>query len=540
MATTSNPLIILADDDRHFVQIMAHHLRRWGFRVRESPTAENLLRLIEEEEPRVLLLDVRYGSDDGLVVLETVLRRWPALKVVVLTAYGTIQNAVLAIRRGACEYQTKPVDLEPMRRLLERLVGRTGTGSWGGHGAESGATAGNEAIREPGISNSDSLFAIPQEHPEDHSPFPMRQEIGAAEQASGIGRPRAWFTAEIDGTRNRSEYATLFQDESVADDDSAGVTSFRLDGESCEGLVPSFTTHLSRHPSRDGARATLDWVGKQLGRHEIVRQLGRGGIGVVYEAEDTLLNRRVAIKLMKETWNRPPHGMNAILREARLAARLNHPNVIAIFEIGQDRELFFLVMELASGGSLAESIAALGSLGWREATAAIADASLGLEAAHAMGLVHLDLKPSNLLRGEDGRIKLSDFGLARCCDPDPNGDVKRARISGTVHFMSPEQCRGGILDHRSDLYSLGSTYFTLLTGRPPYWGASTCAEIVAQHCMAPIPDPREYLPEIPDTCAEIVMRAMAKSPADRFDSAGEFREAARSALETGRERARAG
>jgi serine/threonine protein kinase len=259
-------------------------------------------------------------------------------------------------------------------------------------------------------------------------------------------------------------------------------------------------------------------AGGRIGKYLLTGRLGRGGMGVVYEAHDTLLERRVALKLVSAA---EPEAWRRCLREARAAARLNHPNVVALYEAEQRDGLCYLVMELVPGGSAQDVLQTRGALPWPEATRVIADACRGLAAAHAAGLIHRDVKPANLLRAPDGTAKLTDFGLARAAEQAGLPVTSSWRAGGTPQYMSPEQSRGEPLDPRTDLYSLGATYYALLVGRPPYPGSAPLPLLYA-HCTKPVPDPRADRPEVPEGCAAVVRRAMAKYPAQRYRTAGDM------------------
>jgi WD40 repeat protein len=237
-------------------------------------------------------------------------------------------------------------------------------------------------------------------------------------------------------------------------------------------------------------------------------------MGEVLAAEDTVLQRPVALKILPLA----PSGQSLLserfLREARSTARLCHPNVITVYEIGQEGEVQYIAMELAPGGSLQDMLDHTGPLAWPLATRLAADACRGLAAAHAAGILHRDLKPANLLLAADGTVKLGDFGLALPGKVETRL-TQEGQIVGTPQYMSPEQCRGDPLDDLSDVYSLGATYYTLLVGRPPY-EAEQFLQVSVAHCTSPIPNPRDRNPDIPEACAALVRRALAKDPADRY------------------------
>src|SRR5262245_44865882 len=253
----------------------------------------------------------------------------------------------------------------------------------------------------------------------------------------------------------------------------------------------------------------------QIGKYVVVRELGRGGMGVVYEARDPALDRPVALKLVNEQ-----SDPKRFLVEAKAAAKVIHPNLVPIFDLGQHEGRPFLVMELIHGMTAAEFLANRGVLRWKTATRIVAAACRGLAAVHEAGLIHRDIKPSNLLISKAGVVKVADFGLARMVaagGPSLTGD----QIVGTPHYMSPEQCLGEAVDARSDVYALGVTYYVLLTGRPPYH-AERDLQILFAQCNDPVPNPRTVVPTVPATCAEVIGKAMAKRPADRYQTAREM------------------
>lgn len=271
---------------------------------------------------------------------------------------------------------------------------------------------------------------------------------------------------------------------------------------------------------------------RKLGKYLLKKKLGEGGMGVVYLATDLRLQRDVALKVLPKELSSDPHAVRRFLREARLAASLNHPHVVAIHDVDQQRGLCFLVMELVTGGST-QDLLAQGALHWGEATRIIADACRGLVAAHGAGLVHRDIKPSNLLRTQSGSIKVADFGLARAQEDSPASSPLTASgaLLGTPQYMSPEQCQGEVLDARSDLYSLGATYFALLTRQPPY-AESQPMQAMFAHCSKPVPNPIIYCPDLPTDCVQIVQRALAKKRVDRFASAADMLEALEQLLQS--------
>jgi serine/threonine protein kinase/WD40 repeat protein len=257
----------------------------------------------------------------------------------------------------------------------------------------------------------------------------------------------------------------------------------------------------------------------KLGKYLLVRRIGAGGMGVVYEAHDPTLNRPVAIKLLPVEHG--PHAdQRRFKREAEAAAQVNHPNCIHIYEIDEHDRRPFIVMEFVRGLNAGELVDRVGPLPWAEATKILIHSCRGLMAIHERGLIHRDVKPSNILISETGSVKLADFGLAKLVGGETQS-LSGERTVGTPHFMSPEQCWNEPVDVRTDIYALGATYFALLAGRPPFQ-ADRDLQVMFAHCNNPVPDPRAIRADLPEESAAIIFKAMAKSPADRHQSAAEL------------------
>ena len=281
-------------------------------------------------------------------------------------------------------------------------------------------------------------------------------------------------------------------------------------------------------PGPVAGAATPKWLGKRIGRFRLVGVVGRGTWGCVYEAEDTDLRRRVAIKLLPA---KDAAGKNTDFRrvadEARAAAALEHPNVVGVYEIGKKGDFFFLVMELAEGGSVDELIKATGPIDAARACRLCAEAGDALATAHDCGIVHRDVKPANLLLARSGRCKVADFGLA--AGGDASDPLHATRAAGTAHYVAPEIVRGTAGDARGDVYSLGATLYHMLAGRRPFegrGGEGRGAILRAQLQQEP-PDLASIRPKLDPKLVEVVKRAMNKDPAGRFASMREFARALR-------------
>ena len=261
-------------------------------------------------------------------------------------------------------------------------------------------------------------------------------------------------------------------------------------------------------------------------RYEIGQTLGAGGMARVVQAHDRLLDREVAIKLLREDIAVDPTVRERFLGEARTAARFNHPNAVTVFDTGQDGRQPWIVMELIAGQDLAQRLATSGRL--EEADAVhIADSVLAaLDAAHRDGMVHRDVKPGNIMLLDDGGVKLADFGIAKSIQDATANLTATGQIIGTAKYLSPEQVDGQQATPASDVYAVGCVLYEMLAGQPPFTG-DTAIAIALAHTRDRVPDIRKARPDVSPAVAGAVDRALAKDPAQRFADAGEMRRALR-------------
>lgn len=261
------------------------------------------------------------------------------------------------------------------------------------------------------------------------------------------------------------------------------------------------------------------YIGKLLdNRYEILEVIGTGGMAVVYKARCHRLNRLVAIKILKEDTTQDEELRRRFHAESQAVAMLSHPNIVSVFDVSRSSDADYIVMELIDGLTLKQYMQQKGVLNWREALHFAIQIAKALEHAHSRGIVHRDIKPHNIMVLKDGSVKVADFGIARITS---SSNTLTREALGSVHYISPEQAKGGRVDERTDIYSLGVVLYEMLTGRPPFDGESPVS-IAIQHISERPPLPTELNPDIPKGLEQITMHAMCPDLENRYASATEL------------------
>ena len=252
-------------------------------------------------------------------------------------------------------------------------------------------------------------------------------------------------------------------------------------------------------------------------RYEVLSKVGAGGMADVYKGRDRMLNRYVAIKVLKKEYKEDENFVRKFRSEAQAAAGLIHPNIVNVYDVGEDRGLYYMVMELVEGITLKDYIERKGRLSHKEVISIAIQMCTGVGIAHAADIIHRDIKPQNIIISKDGKVKVTDFGIAKAT----TSNTVSSNAMGSVHYTSPEQARGGFSDQRSDIYSVGITLYEMATGQVPFDGESTVS-VAIKHLQEEITPPSEIVPDIPYSLERIILKCTQKNSERRYRNTDEL------------------
>jgi len=295
------------------------------------------------------------------------------------------------------------------------------------------------------------------------------------------------------------------------------ILTFDYHYQDVEKRLESARSKVPEKPAEPTAstRETAGAPAGRPGRYQIVGELGRGGMGIVYRAQDTVLDRPVAFKVLPDALKDNPEALKNFLREAKSAAKLNHPNIVTVYDAGEQDGRYYIAMEYVDGTTLKEVVRRRGGISPNGVLHVLIQLCEALHFAHEQKVVHRDIKTANTMWTREKKAKIMDFGLAKVIEEVRNHTTL---VSGTPYYMSPEQTLGKNVDHRTDIYSLGVTLFELATGSLPFQEGN----VPYHHVHTPPPDPREVNPELPALLAEIINACLKKNPDERYQNAGDI------------------
>ena len=255
------------------------------------------------------------------------------------------------------------------------------------------------------------------------------------------------------------------------------------------------------------------------GRYELIQKIGDGGMAVVYKAKDKLLNRYIAIKILRPEFTKDDVFVENFKRESQAAAKLSHPNIVGVYDVGKEGNINYIVMELVDGRPLSDIIAEEAPMDYRTVINIARQVASALSVAHKNKIIHRDVKPHNILMTKDGVAKLADFGIAKAVNDATLSTG--SKVIGSIHYFSPEQARGNYVDERSDIYSLGIVMYEMITGRVPFDGDNPVT-VALKHINEDVIPPSEFVSGIPPALERCIMKATNKFQTNRYSSADEL------------------
>lgn len=457
--------ILVVEDSDRLAQSVKKGLNDACYAVDLAADGETGFQKAQTGEYDLVLLDINLPKLDGISLMRSLRAMHLDVPIIVVTAKDDVQSRIEGLDNGANDYVVKPFSFN---ELLARIRAAIRAQSLQvrallGHGTIDLEEAFAKHLHRLGIATYDQI-----------------------ERARGFKRSQA------------EKGLALTLDDALVET-GAITESIKLN------ILGQLNSKVPKGLNR-------------LGSYLLLKKLGEGAMGTVHMGRDVLLQRNVAVKVLKPHLAEHPQYLSRFRREAKAAGHLNHANICGAYAVGEERGIHFYVMEYCEGESLAAKLERQKVLSCREAVEIVAQAARGLQFAHDHGILHRDIKPDNLFETHDGVLKILDLGLSKRLRSDnrPASLTMSGMAVGTPNYLSPEQARGERnIDGRSDIYALGATFFHLVTGQPPFNGP-TAASILIKHLRDPTPNPRAINANVTDDVVRVVSHMMAKDPADRY------------------------
>ncbi len=518
--------VLIIEDDPTLLRGLKDNFQSKAYRVQTACDGEAGLAAALNGGPDLILLDIMLPKMNGYEICRVVRERGLDMPIIMLTAKGQEEDIIRGLNVGADDYVTKPFNIrELLARAKAFLRRRGGTVSEVYRFSDCELDLPSHKLLRNGseVTLTPKEFRLLEYFVTRAGRALTRDDVLASVWGDSVVVTARSVDRCVRTLRSKIEpdpsHPTLIQ--TIPD------IGYRFEIPEGELLIPKERVG-ERDPcsAQESAYLNLN-LGDPLGRYEILCLLGRGGMAEVYRAHDSRLDRDVAIKVLSKQFADNADLLMRFERETRAVAALSHPNIVAIHDVAADRGVCFAVMEFLKGETLRERIdRAL--IEWKEASSIAVAIADGLAAAHSKGIIHRDIKPGNIFRTERGDIKILDFGLARLDESAPlssSGDVSTvtARTSpgtvlGTAAYMSPEQVRGQATDARSDIFSLGSVLYEMLTGKPPFSRATVADTMAAILKDEPLAIATTGRP-LPPSLDRIITHCLEKDPEERFQSA---------------------
>ncbi len=524
--------VLIIEDDPTLLLGLRDNFESAGFTVQTAVDGEAGLEAAQTGAADLILLDIMLPKVNGYEICRLLRQGGLDTPIIMLTAKGQEDDIVRGLNLGADDYLTKPFSIRELLARANAFIRRRSSGPAKVHRfGECELDLESHRLYRKG----EEVVLTPKE-------FQLLEYFA---QRSGRALTRddimhsVWGSSVIVTARSVDRCVTTLRGKIEPDPrNPTHIQTIRDIGYRFEADAPAPAAKASS-PGSNVHGTDDDFValrpGDCLGRYEIRSLLGRGGMAEVYKALDSRLGREVAVKVLSRRLARNNDALMRFERETKAIAALSHPNIVAIFDVTQDGEVYFAVMELLEGESLKERLSR-GPIPWSETRRMALSVAEGLAAVHAMGVVHRDIKPGNIFLTTANVTKLLDFGLARM---DTNPPAARSddnstftqhtmigTVMGTTNYMSPEQVRGQLADARSDVFSFGAVLYEMITGRRPFQ-RETPADTMAAILKDPPPPLSEVATAAPPALADLLQQCLQKNPSERFPTADALADALR-------------